>query len=152
MDRLTDTHLRYDHVSDAFAVGLHGEKIVVVSGRDVELDEGASALGVILVRGLDGQHSVSHGCVLSQGEAAILHTHTHRNMKGNHKHSWRDQTKAADTLTSIFSKRGSSLLTSITLMTTLHSVLKAARQNPSGYAAEETETHVCSQNTAYLDR
>lgn len=57
-------YLSDDHVSDAMAVSFHSEDLVVVAGGDVELDSGAAAVGVVGIRGRDGDNCVSHSGVL----------------------------------------------------------------------------------------
>ena len=70
------TYLRYDHMANAVAVGLHTENTFIISSCDVELDERAAAVGVIGVGRFDGQHGVSHRNVLRQRLSAVLHTET----------------------------------------------------------------------------
>ncbi|TNN75675.1 hypothetical protein EYF80_014038 [Liparis tanakae] len=72
MPRIEIRYLNYDQMADAVAVAFHSKKSLVVSGRDVEVDQGAAAVGLIGVRGSDAQHRVSHGSVLCQRGTAVL--------------------------------------------------------------------------------
>lgn len=67
-------HLCNDDITDSFAVSFHGEDVSVVSFGDVEHDVGAASVGLVCVRGFDGQHRAAHLSVLRQTVVPVLHT------------------------------------------------------------------------------
>lgn len=120
------SYLSYDQMANAFAVGFHNKNVIIVTSSDVELDKGAAAIWVISVCCADGQHCVSNRSVLCQSVTAILHTETWRKSAKQQEKCKRQE--VVHTLTSFFSNRGISLLTSMILTTTLHSVLNTVTQ------------------------